>query len=134
MIYFQRASLERVRAPQIRIPLPGKARMTFTPRGFKTSCSPLVTWNSRPAAPRNLIGRGLVDPPFRIAARIDPCHMPTGWNETVKPGLRVNHLDPWVIKGGILAVIAAPRIQSGDIGSTLGGIADREAVLQFLAV
>src|SRR5205823_1092258 len=41
-----------VRAPQTRMPRPGKARMTLIPCGFSRSCSLLVTCSSREMAPR----------------------------------------------------------------------------------
>ena len=52
--YRHAGSDDNVRAPQTRIPRPGKARMQLIPTGFSRSCSLRVIWVSSSIAPRTI--------------------------------------------------------------------------------
>src|SRR5215470_13501000 len=43
--YFQRVSEDKVRAPQMRIPRPGKLRIALTPFGLIPAWTPSLIWN-----------------------------------------------------------------------------------------
>src|SRR4029450_3358314 len=89
LMYLHSGSRDSVRAPQITAPLPGMDRMTFTPTGFKVSCSPLVTNRSTSAAefsdPSSIPARALWTPRTTSVCEYVPTIAPDGGTNLVFP-------------------------------------------------
>ena len=103
LTYFQSAFEVIVRAPQTRMPRPGKLRMTLTPFGLRTSCIAVVdvVLEVERAAHR-LVGRRLEHAALGVGARVDAEHVAAGRHELARARLRVGSLDPRVVERGVL--------------------------------
>src|SRR6266699_3743671 len=136
-MYRQAGSLERVRAPQTRMPRPGKARMTLIPCGFSRSCSLLVTCNSREIAPRTTSFAGALCTPRVSSLRAQmPAMWPLGGTKFAWPA-RGEDLEPGPVEGGVLRVVA--RLVDPPLADLLRvqpgrGIEDGDPVAHQLAV
>ncbi len=69
LTYFHSAFEVIVRAPQTRMPRPGKLRMAFTPLGLRTSWVPSLMSNSRSSAPRTISLAGALNTPRSVSVR-----------------------------------------------------------------
>jgi hypothetical protein len=69
LMYFQLGSLDRVRAPQMRMPPPCMVRMALMPLGLSRSCSPRETLYLRPSAPRTSSLAGALWTPRSLSTR-----------------------------------------------------------------
>ena len=127
-----------MRAPQTRMPRPGKARMQLTPIGLSRSCSPRVIWISRSTAPRTTSLAGALCTPRSKSLRAQmPATWPLGGISRVWPVGRVEDLDPGVVQGRVLGVVAGRLLAPDpDLPGVEAGrrVDDGDAVAHQLAV
>src|ERR1044072_1879698 len=102
-MYFHSGSLDSVRAPQMRMPRPGNARMQLMPTLFRPPCSACVTWKPRPLAPRTTSFAGALCTPRVESVRH---HRPATWPDG---GTMIG----WVGSGGLDPIHGGER--AGDI-------------------
>ena len=106
-MYRHSGSLDSVRAPQMRMPRPGNARMQLMPTLFRPPCSACVTWKPRPLAPRTTSFAGaLWTPRVVVGPAPDAGHVTRRRNQHRLVRERVHDLDPRVVERRELRVVA----------------------------
>ncbi len=115
--YFHSGSEVIVRAPQTRLPRPGKKRSALIPSGLSTSCRPLLMFASnRRQARDDLVRRRLEHAALDVAARVDAGdearrrqHAAAAAAPLRGPLGRVEDLDPGVVERRRRWCRTAPR-------------------------
>ena len=90
LTYFHSAFDVIVRAPQTRMPRPGKLRIALTPCGFRTSwVLSLMSYSSVERAAHDLVRRRLEHAALGVGARVDAEHVAAGRHQLARAGLRI---------------------------------------------
>ena len=105
LTYFHSAFEVSVRAPQTRMPRPGKRRIALTPVGIELVLLVVVdvVFEVERAA-QDLVRRRLEHAALGVGAGVDAEHVPAGRHELARAGLRVGDVDPRVVERGVLRV------------------------------